>query len=291
MKKVLFQLALLMAAMAASVPCGAALRLPYRPDAQTLHLWHFDDPANAPTIADAVASNAIPLTVSGTPAGSATNAALGVPSFSGLGNSLQILDKNAFAKGGVFTNTASFANPETGAFTFEAIVKFDVNPLGSSNNMQIICGDSNSALTNRGWQFRINTKGEMEFNILSGSDSDNCKKAPLPNSGPDAAVPGKWYHIAVTCTGDNPAGHTPANILIFYWTLLDKNRTRASQLAQFFLTRPLNGDPIGKTLPSLGIGGNCRLVNGPANSEGLIGAIDEVRISNVARQPNEMAFH
>src|ERR1017187_581821 len=113
----------------------------------------------------------------------------------------------------------------------------------------------------------------------------------LPTTGFDAAISNTWYHAAVTYTGQNPTNGDPANIITFYWTLLDANRTVADKLGQFTATRPLSGAPQGISAPTLGIAVSGRpAANNPGNNEGLLGSIDEVRISNVALKSNQMAF-
>jgi len=56
-------------------------------------------------------------------------------------------------------------------------------------------------------------------------------------SGPDQAVQGQWYHVAVTFTGLSPTNSDTAGVLSFYWTLLDGSRTNADLLATFNMTR------------------------------------------------------
>ena len=231
-------------------PAQAGLNLPYTPDANTLHLWHLDDPPliNGVTnilATDAVLAAGITLSNLGDPNPGVppyTDTSLGNPSFAGLGSSLNSTDRNGFCYGGLFSDVSPFCDTNTGAFTFEALVKFTDNPMALPNNMEIICGDQPSGtLSLRGWQFRINTSGQMEFNLLGGNGSDNDVSASLPSTGLDAAVAGQWYHMAVTCTGNNPTNGAPCEPLTFYWTLLDANRTAADVLATFTLTRALNG--------------------------------------------------
>lgn len=285
---------------------NAGLQIPYTPDANTLHLWHFDDPFLNPDTTtnilatDAVVNVSITLTNLGQPNPGFppyTNTSLGNLSFAGLGKAMQTTDKFGMCYGGLFNDVSEFSDTNTGAFTFEALVNLARNPFALPNNMEIVCGDTGAGIANRGWQFRFTTGGQMEFNLLGGSGSDNDFKAGLPNSGPDAAVAGQWYHMAVTCTGNAPTnGDTPYQ-LKFYWTLLDANRTSADLLATFTMTRALNGTTTsgaGTVQPAIAIGGSGRRIttggNGVANGEGTIGLIDEVRISNIARGSNQMAF-
>jgi len=109
---------------------------PYSPDADTLHLWHFNE-TNAPVL-DSV-TNGLSLT-------SLTNGAtLSNNSFSGFGTALSIFDGGqngilatnkdaALAALPLLNGTGddvlmSYANSVSGAFTYEAIVRIDFNPL------------------------------------------------------------------------------------------------------------------------------------------------------------------
>ncbi len=284
---------IVMVATAFAVAVHGDLRLPYTPDAGTLHLWHLDS-TNALTTPDAVTFSSITLTNIGEPNPGTppyTNTSFGNLAYPGLGTCVSGNNKYHLLYGGTFSDVSQFCSADTGAFTFEALVKFDINPLGAIDN-EIVSGDNPGGLTTRGWQWRI-FNGVMEWDLLAGS-TDNDYKAPLPATGSNAAIIGAWYHAAVTYTGPNPTNGDPPNQITFYWTLLDANRTTADKLAQFTATRPLNGDPQGTSQPALGIGGSARQIantgNGPGNNEGFIGSIDEVRISSVARSPNQMAF-
>lgn len=288
----------------------AGLALPYTNDVHTLHLWHFDDPAitNLSGVntniyaADAVSTSPITLTNAGLPVNLSppyTNTVLGVPGAPTLGTCYSASSKNAMMYGGTNADVTQFCNATSGAFTFEALVNINAPfTVNLPNQMEIVSGDNTYGLANRGWQFRINTARQIEFNLLGGNGSDNDWKANLPvTSGPDQAVQGQWYHVAVTFTGLSPTNSDTAGVLSFYWTLLDGSRTNADLLATFNMTRNLNGsastpDPASGTVwPSTGICGSSRNYSGTiANGEGVIGYVDEVRISNIARASNGMAF-
>jgi len=183
--------------------------------------------------------------------------------------------------GGTFPDTSQFCNPTTGAFTFEALI--NVNTPFSTMDGEIVCGDNGGGITTRGWQWRI-YHGQVEWDLLAGS-TDNDFKANLPTTGPDAIANNAWYQIAITYTGYAPTNTDTANLITMYWTLVDGARTNADVIGQFTATRPLSGSSEGTSQPSIAIGGNHR-----SNAEGIIGSIDEVRISDVARAANAMAF-
>jgi hypothetical protein len=270
----------------------AGLQIPYTPDNSTLHLWHLDEPSSVYTSTDAVTTSSITLNNLGWPTPSIppfTNTTLGTAGFAGLGTCESAINKGHLLFGGSFPDVSQFRNPVSGAFTFEAVIKLEINPLGAID-AEIVAGDNGGALTVRGWQWRI-FNGVMEWNLLAGNGGDNDFKSTLPSTGPNAAIAGAWYHVAVTYTGSTPTNSDPANLLTFYWTLLDANRVVADKLGQFTMTRPLDGSPSGTSTPNLGIGGSGRnTTSNVGNNEGLIGSIDEIRISSVARGSNEMAF-
>lgn len=274
----------------------AGLQIPYTPDPSTLHLWHLDEPSNVYTSTDAVTTSSITLTNLGwslppttPPAPPYTNTTLGSVGFAGLGTCESGINKGHLLYGGSFADVSQFRNPVSGAFTFEALVKFDINPLGAID-AEIVAGDNGGGIGARGWQWRI-FNGVMEWNLLAGNGGDNDFKSTLPSTGADAAIAGAWYHVAVTYTGSAPTNSDTPNQLTFYWTLLDANRVSADKLGQFTMTRPLDGSPSGAATPNLGISGSGRAISGNVgNNEGLFGSIDEIRISQVARGSNEMAF-
>lgn len=285
-----------LALLALSSNTWAGLQIPYAPDSKTLHLWHLDDP-NGLTSTDAVTTASITLTNLGLPTPGTfpyNNTSLGNPSFPGMGTCMSGTNKSHLLYGGNFPNVSQFQDNNTGAFTFEALVYFTINPLGAID-AEIVAGDNGGAISARGWQWRI-FNGVMEWDLLGGS-TDNDFKAALPATGPNAAIIGTWYHVAVTYTGDAPTNGDTPNLITFYWTLLDANRVVADKLASFTATRNLSGAGVGTgyngtVAPNLGIGGSGRAITGtnPGNSEGIFGSVDEVRISSVARTSNQMAF-
>jgi len=244
----------------------AAIVGPYRMDDFTFHLWHLDGATDGTTVADEVATNAIPLTLEGI-------ATIEPASAAGFGTALQA-GNGSYAGGGIQPISQFTFSDYGGSFTFEAIIRPDVDPLAPPNHMQILCGDREGGLEVRSWQFRINAAGQLEFTLLAGGVQSLT--APLPSSGPNAALQGQWYHVAVTYTGFEG---TDGNLKM-YWTLLDENRTEANLLAEFNMQADLGGEPF------FAVGTSGRNPDG----EGFQGLIDEVRISTLDRYPNEMQF-
>jgi hypothetical protein len=287
----------------ACLSAKAGLRVPYALDPDTLHLWHFDDARayvnNVNTITDAAPGGIL-----------LTNIGLGGPPYTNiflvtndaaavLSDSLSILPgdggaaaapSHGMAAGPADMDPTAFANPTTGAFTFEAIVNAQGNIFNSaagSGEWEIFCGDN--SVGTRGWQFRLQNQAVpvVDFNFITASGGSSVNQTfNLPTTGADALATNQWYHVAVTFTGYAPTNNDPAGVMTFYWTLLDKNRTNADVLGA--ITNSGLGT-IGGT-PSPAIGGSQRTVHGVGNGGSFQGFIDEVRVSDIARQPNDMVF-
>ncbi len=263
--------------MVSATPAAAQIG-PYQPDAYTLHLWHLDE-------------TALPAlnSVSGGPnmyymgPGSSVNQT----SFTGFGKAykgtLQGVSSSSDGSWlapyqpstGTGDDTTMSYMGANGAFTYEAIVRIDFNPAAFSGAMEIIGADEDSG--DRLFQFGINTAG-LFFTALT--PSVQMIAAPIPTTGEDAIVQGKWYHVAVTYNGQ--AGIQ--DNLKLYWTLLSPERTEANCIGSGVLGSDLTA---GKK-PDFVIGNEGRDFN--KRAEGFIGMIDEVCISSVARQPYQMLF-
>ena len=288
--------------------CPSALRAgivaPYTADASTLHLWHMD--AGATPVPDAVATGGTNLTAL------ANGATLTDASFSGFGTALNTYDggPTATAASGMDASlsvltlvngtgdnvTMTLADPTTGAFTFEAIVRVDFDPAvnygtvasggnGRVNQMMIFSGE-NDVNTGRIFQFRIdpigtltpaNTEVLLKFNNLNNGVSTQPRQMAIPSTGPNAIASNSWYHVAITYDGNAGA----ADALKFYWTLLDSSRTSANLIGYTNLASDL---PTGSQDFCVGNSGRT------ASPLNFVGLIDEVRISSVARGPAEMVF-
>jgi len=249
--------------LAMAAPCTAAVRGSYTPDDYTLHLYHFDGDAN-----DAVSSNPIHLT----PAYGAT---VTESSYEGFGTALNTYEGSSNTSANqpiAYVDEVSISNftGSDGAFTFEAVIR----PAGSiPNHMQIISGEDDSSST-RGWQFRINTSGQLEFIKLTGTQENFT--AVLPTVGEHAWAPGQWFHVAVTYNGQENTGGN----LSFYWTRLDSGASEANLLASF----QMSADLLSYPRIDFAVGNEGRDYSGE-NFEGLV---DEVRISSIARGPEDM---
>lgn len=267
---------------------------PYPVDSATLHLWHFDEGTTpisdlAPggtnlnyAIGGAILVN---LSYSNSPA-NFTNSI----SFGTLTTSNAVL----FPAGSGSVGTAipfRYAGPD-GAFTYEAVVRVEFNPSSfvRSQPCQLINCDNNGT-SGRIFQLRLNPVGYgggdtnfVRIEFINGTTT--IANAPIPTDGPDLIVSNSWYHVAVTYNG---VANTTSNLL-FYWTLLNPNRTAASCIYGTNMGSDLPGVSTATTIFSIGNSArNPGGGSGPATAN-FLGTIDEVRLSSVARGSNEFVF-
>jgi hypothetical protein len=295
--------------LAAALVAHAAIVGPYTPDANTLHLWHLNETAT-PVVDSATAG----INLSGLLSG----ATLGNASYTGFGNALNTLDggqdaTTAGTRDALLAASASagnvlvtYADPTTGAFTYEAILWIGFDPfrnLGASTDggngrgtpLEIVSCESGTT-TNRILQFRIVPAGMrpavalppaavplLTFeNIRAGSTGQATIYAAIPTNGPDSILSNHWYHAAVTYNG---SPDTTGN-LKFYWTLLDPSRTSAAQISIISTNAMLSGlNRLSSASTPLLLGNEGRNRNG-----NFLGLIDEVRVSSVARPASGMMF-
>lgn len=264
---------------------------PYTPDANTLFLLHFDEPAGSTATANAGTKGGNFYTCN-LSAASATppvvNTMLGAAGYvNGATNFNNCLTNPAvgYLAGFDFNNNGAYQGEGTAPaadalamtnlnigvggqspFTIEALIR----PTTLAVNQEIVCTDSSAG--SRAFQFRI-TGGSLQFQFISGGGAIS---ATIPTTGPDAFVAGQWYHVAVVYNGSTAT---------LYWTKLDPANGAAHVIgtpgamaidtAQGAYTGPLT------------IGNENRAAGG----EQFQGSIDEVRISSVARAANQMQFY
>lgn len=274
----------------AALPLQAAITGPYSPDAATVHLFHLDEAAGETSAANAVAGGPSAAAFDGGPilnhASNPQPAATGILGasigFTGFNSAAGIsaadlgIGLDANGSGGFQIGTAT-ASPDAiahstlsgpgGAFTLEALVKL---PAITGTTREILCTDS--AFANRGFQFRIGTGGTVEFNFIATAGV--AVTAPIPLSGTHAFNAANWYHVAVTHDGTTTK---------LYWTLVDPAVTAANLIAS-----STSETTTGSVNGLLVIGNEARITGNSA--EGLLGFIDEVRISSVARGVDGFIF-
>ncbi len=281
--------------VAGHTPATAAIA-PYTADANTLHLYHFDeapgdaDPGNP--IADFGFATAVPLTNTGGPDGRDNNLAngggYGATAYTGFGSAFDILksgtgnylNTNSPTGGGVRTAgavTQATLQGANGAFTYEALIS-----TANLNDTQVIIShDGNMAgnsagSTSRGFMLRI-ISGQLAFFRepgVGGSDS-----VAIPVTGDHAFVANEWFHVAVTYTGAEGA----ANNFTFYWTRLDSGAAQANAIGSATLAADFGTGSDGNWL---GVGTGTR---GEFRDQ-LKGLVDEVRISDIARTADGFYF-
>jgi autotransporter-associated beta strand protein len=290
----------LVAAIALSARVASALITgPYTPDANTIFLYHFDEPAGGSVTTNVGSMGGNSYSVNESPA-SATppvvTTLLGGTAFSGFGNCMTNGTTGYefgydYNRDGAYEGDLNNATPSADAlpmsllnigngsstpFTLEALVA----PIAivSGVNQEVICTDNSGGAsnqnTNRGFQFRITTAGQLQFQFVGGP-APVAVAANIPTTGTHAFVPNAWYHIAVTFDGATAT---------LYWTKLDPSITSANVIGSAGMTL---GTRCGVVSAPLIIGNENRNVAG----ELFTGQIDEVRISNIARGAGQMMFN
>jgi autotransporter-associated beta strand protein len=274
----------------------------YEVDSDTLHLWHMN--TGAPVLDE------VPGGVNLT--GLHNGATLGNASFTGFGSALNTVDggqTSTAERNALFSAAAAnppgsvsitVADPDTGAFTFEALVWIGFDPafnMGTTANggnnrntpLNIISAENAGSGAGRIFQFRIVPTGMVPAtgqapaagpmltfeNIRSVSAAQPSIYAPIPLDGPHAIVSNAWYHVAVTYSGEPSV----AGNIRLYWSRLDSAASAANELTITSVTTMLTGLNPKATISSPFMIGN----DGRNRNSNFIGLIDEVRISRVAR--------
>ena len=294
---------------------NAQIVAPYTADADTLFLYSFDEAAGGGVAANEGTAGFNAVGFSNPYAGDNTDqpvntSLLGATGFTGFGNAATIGAGNGFGvdvdgSGGfraVSGSTAVTARPDdllqsdvlgtTGSFTVEALV--NVSSLGAQQ--EIIATDA--AFTaglggnaSRGFQFRINNNNNLEFQYIGDGVISPVLSGDLTTlGGGNALVTGEWFHAAAVFTSSGLVdgdGNTVGTTELFF-TRVDAGATIANSVGSA-------SDLVDFTdLGPLTIGNEARTANnatgGNLFQEGLLGSIDEVRISSVARGSNEFIF-
>jgi hypothetical protein len=270
---------------------------PYSRDANTLHLWHLDEAA-APALDSAPGGTNLTALGNG--------ATLGNASFTGFGTALSTsaatnayLAPRPLVDGTGDDCAMAYADPVTGAFTYEAIICVQFDPatnFSRSLPLYLLTGDNDSGEANsaRAFQFRILPNGTAmsgtattDYRLHFYNAKDNGSYfAVIPRTGTNALAVGNWYHVAVTYDGnEGVAGNTK-----LYWTLLAPNRVQANQLAGTTLVAMT--DLATNATPDFTLGNIGRMSGTtPQPNSDWPGLIDEVRVSNIARSPLDLLFN
>jgi len=243
---------------------------PYSADANTLHLFHLDA-----TSGNYVDSGNAPLkhqTIIGTTRGTFAP--------SGFGNSFTVtssdLGNNSLTKGVTTANNDSQSDYQgaDGAFTYEALINVSTIQNVAGEQQMIITRESDGATSARSFQFRLNA-GDLHFTGVSG---EGGVAAAIPTTGDHAFVPNDWFHVAVTYNG-NPGD---AQNLKLYWTGLGSSATEANLIGSGQIASDIAGTDGG--IFAIGV------MRRSGYRAPLLGSIDEVRISDIARAPDGFLF-
>lgn len=276
-------------------PAWGQLR-PYTADAHTLHLWHFDEPDSEVGTLPEFSTFEATTGFSFFDLSIENGAKLEAPSFSAaLGGALDTrgIPGSAPLQAGAFgfedLILVSDLVGANGAFTFEALVSPDFDPSGPipgrTAPMQIVSmenvGDDGDSL----FHFRLVppvSNGPWRLDFATVDSAPSAFAAPLPIAGPHAAVQGRWYHVAVSYTGQED---TDGNLRL-YWTDLARGAAQAALLGSFRMSNDLGSAGSGDQTGDFTIGNVARDVPG----EAFHGRIDEVRISGIARAPTAFSL-
>jgi len=263
---------------------------PYEVDEHTLHLWHLDE--EGPPFADSGVSPK-PLL------GLLNGAKAGCESMPGMGRAVSFNhsaggrpNSNYFKGALLMAQPRSVDGPEDnvtapfpimgedGAFTMEALIKFERLPAESPGiSPTIISMDSEDE--NRVFSFRIEKPGFLSFTQFSGNSVRGSALATIPVTGPHAINTHDWFHVAVTYDGrEGSAGN-----LKLYWTRIASGLQGANLLGVGSLAEDLS-----RGLGDFAIGNTGRTVLGKKECNPFPGLIDEVRISSIARPAHDFLF-
>jgi hypothetical protein len=289
--------------LSAAILCGtwstvtcvhATIIGPYTADANTLHLYHFDENQGVGTTTADVgnAGTLYALTTTGGVGGGTTGGA----AFSGFGTSLNTTGSSSTAGAEHATdnvvNATTFWNSNAldaipdGAFTWEAIVKF--NDLAAPTQSLIALENEGST----GRYGRLLYKGGatassrfLEFNKVGtdGGGGQTIDSIQLPSAGTNAVNTTDWFHLAVTYDGNA----NTADNLKFYFTKMtnDSFDVAAILLSSHSLNNDLAGGGGATGTGDFAVGNNARSLGSKFN-----GLVDEVRISDMARGSNDFIF-
>ncbi|MEK7953387.1 histidine kinase [Luteolibacter soli] len=266
---------------------GAPTIQPYESDEHTLHLWHLDE-AGPPFKDDGVSPSPLLGLLNGARASQPPYPGFGAAiSFQPLPEGDREYGPILLAKPELDSGPKDNVDPpfpimgHDGAFTIEALVKFDVMPADSPGLALDIVSMDDEVTANRVFIFRVEKPGFLCFLPITGSDVRGGGLATLPKDGPHAVNTTDWFHAAVVYDGRESA----VNNLKLYWTKLGEGNETANMIGQGTLTADL-----GRQLADFAIGNTGNRQGSNAPKEFFPGLIDEVRISSIARAPYDFCF-
>ena len=280
-----------LAYLAAALGWGPlAAMSPNSPDGQTLHLWHLDE-AGPPFADSGNAPKSLLGLLNGALAGQQSHPGFGYavsfdhsvggePLTTSLRGALLLAQPRSI-DGPEDNVTAPFpVMGRDGAFTIEALVKFNQLP-ADAPGLALDVVSMDGEWTNRVFNFRVEKPGFLNFIPFSGQNVRGGGLATIPVSGPHAINTRDWFHLAVTYAGNEGA---PGNLKL-YWTRIAPGLAAANEIGRGSLAADLSTD-----LGDFAIGNTGRTVQGKRECNPFPGLIDEVRISSIARQPEDFFF-
>ncbi|GAA5484288.1 BNR-4 repeat-containing protein [Haloferula sargassicola] len=249
---------------------------PYAPDAATVILYHMDESAGATVVTDA-AGHFPGVSSAGETPWSVFDGANGITGFGAAGNNMSGtgigIDANL---DGVFRFDDNVSSPDRfdalaqlgAAFTLEAMIRVGSITTGSPQHLWGLDGSASRAL-----QFRINGDGVLNFDPIDGGGAPVTFNLPSL-TGPHAFVPNKWFHVAAVYDDGEVS---------LYWTRVDSGAAVANRVAVGTSRVAFQSDDS-----PLVFGNEGRSIGGMG--EGLVGLLDEGRVSRIARADNEFIF-
>ncbi len=250
---------------------------PYLPDANTVYLFHLDEPAGSSSAANVgtagragIAVDANAVTVTDVFAGTAGVFGKSASLANTRGIGIDFDQSGSFSSGGPDRFDFSSLTGTGHAFTLEALVK--PSTADFINHGQIWSGES-SVEGQRGFQFRIKNTEKLEYNGLDfGGGNEAVALPPIKTTS--------WYHAALTYAEAGQAAGT--GLFKMYWTEVG-NSIFEAQVVHSWTAPAIT--PAVVTQLVLGNKGRGSL------NEGFPGFIDEARISRVARGGGDFIFN
>lgn len=309
-------LAALVAAFAGVSPSQAALQT-YTSDANTLHLYTFDEAAGGSVTANSGSIGGNAYTVqearTGSASGNASSASavttmLGATGFSGFGNAVSVakpvpVSPATYAAG---NQGVGFDASGNGSYTQNSsgstVLAQDALPSSGNTFASYFSGSGkdgsftmeaivNLPAIDTPWTGGQRTLISFESNVTSSrsmylridagalqlGNAGSFRSTAIPVAGDHAFTANQWFHAAVSY---NAATTTTT----FFWTKVDAAFTTANSIGSTVNAQaPAN---LGSGRPSLALGTDSR----GTLSESLGGLLDNVRISDVARTADQFIF-
>jgi hypothetical protein len=268
-------------------------------DANTTHLWRFDDDTSPLADSTTVGATAIPLEYVGGGVGQIDSI---LKATDGAPNSARQIDNNSGSSAGAniiralpsaTTEPSSDDNLSAdqynsffgadGAFTIDFLMRSDITGELPTTDIRIFSQEGND----------LDTEPNL-FSLLwlSGTTTLELVAVPgevevaMPTTGDHAYAASTWYHVAFAYDGNEGV----ADNTKFYFTKVDGPDTalaHATEEANLAGTYTFASDPM--TITS-GPGPEWNIGNRPNGNRAFDGVLDEFRISNVARGADEFIF-